>query len=62
MYVIIVGGGKLGLRVAIDLITDDKDVTLIEKDENRCKFIATQLDTMIICVVALIEKPLKMLK
>jgi len=31
MYVIIVGGGKLGLRVAIDLITDDKDVTLIEK-------------------------------
>ena len=49
MYVIIMGGGKLGLRVAIDLIADDKDVTLIEKDENRCKFIATQIDTMVIC-------------
>ncbi len=49
MYVIIIGGGKLGLRVAMDLIADDKDVTLIEKDENRCKFIATQLDTMVIC-------------
>jgi trk system potassium uptake protein TrkA len=43
------GGGRLGLQVALDLIADDKDVTIIEKDENRCKFLATQLDTMVIC-------------
>jgi trk system potassium uptake protein TrkA len=42
-------GGRLGLQVALDLIADDKDVTIIEKDENRCKFLATQLDTMVIC-------------
>ena len=49
VYVVIMGGGRLGLRVAQDLIEDDKDVTLIEKDKNSCKFIATQLDTMVIC-------------
>ena len=49
MYVIIMGGGRLGLKVALDLIADDKDVTIIEKDENRCKFLATQLDTMVMC-------------
>ena len=45
VYVVIMGGGRLGLRVALDLIADNKDVTLIEKDEKRCKFISTQLDT-----------------
>jgi trk system potassium uptake protein TrkA len=43
------GGGRLGLRVALDLIADNIDVSIIEKDENRCKFIATKLDTMVIC-------------
>ena len=49
MYVIIMGGGRLGLLVGLNLIADGKDVTIIEKDENRCKFLATQLDTMVIC-------------
>lgn len=48
MYVIIMGGGRLGLLVGLNLIADGKDVTIIEKDENRCKFLATQLDTMVI--------------
>lgn len=43
------GGGRLGLRVALDWIADNIDVSIIEKDENRCKFIATKLDTMVIC-------------
>ncbi len=49
VYVVIMGGGRLGLKVALDLIADDKDVTLIEKDKERCKFVATQLDTLVIC-------------
>ena len=49
VYVIIMGGGRLGLQVALDLIEDNIDVSIIEKDENRCKFIATKLDTMVIC-------------
>jgi trk system potassium uptake protein len=49
MYVIIMGGGRLGLQLGLDLIADDKDVTIIEKDADRCKFVASQLDTMVIC-------------
>ena len=43
------GGGSLGLHVALDLIEDSQDVTIIEEDENRCKLLATQLDTTVIC-------------
>ena len=49
MYVIIMGGGSLGLHVALDLIEDSQDVTIIEEDENRCKLLATKLDTTVIC-------------
>ena len=43
------GGGSLGLHVALNLIKDSHDVTIIEEDENRCKLLATQLDTTVIC-------------
>ena len=43
------GGGSLGLHVALDLIKDSKDVTIIEEDKSRCKFLATKLDTTVIC-------------
>ena len=49
MYIIIMGGGSLGLHVALDLIEDSQDVTIIEEDENRCKLLATKLDTTVIC-------------
>jgi trk system potassium uptake protein len=49
VYVVIMGGGSLGLHVALDLIKDSQDVTIIEENENRCKLLATQLDTTIIC-------------
>jgi trk system potassium uptake protein len=35
--------------VALDLVADRNEVTIIEKDEERCKFVATQLDSMVIC-------------
>lgn len=43
------GGGKLGLNLAKDLIYDGKDVTVIEKDAERCKFLVSQLDVTAIC-------------
>lgn len=49
LYVIIMGGGKLGLNLAKDLIDDGKDVTVIEQDEERCKFLVSQLDITVIC-------------
>jgi trk system potassium uptake protein len=49
LYVIIMGGGKLGLNLAKDLIYDGKDVTVIEQDEERCKFLVSQFDIMVIC-------------
>ena len=42
-------GGSLGLHVALNLIEDSQDVTIIEEDENRCKLLATKLDTTVIC-------------
>ena len=43
------GGGNLGLHVALDLVKDSHSVTVIEEDENRCILLATKLDTTVIC-------------
>ena len=43
------GGGTLGLNIALDLIADKNEVTLIEKDEERCNYIAKELNTTVIC-------------
>lgn len=43
------GGGTLGLNLALDLIADKNEVTLIEKDEKRCNYIVKELDTSVIC-------------
>ena len=49
MYVVIMGGGRLGLHLAKDLIADGKDVTIIEKYEERCKYLVSQIDVMVVC-------------
>ena len=36
MYVIIMGGGRVGLNLASSLIKASFDVTLIEKDPDLC--------------------------
>jgi trk system potassium uptake protein TrkA len=43
------GGGNLGLHVALALIEDSQDVTIIEENENRCKLLVTKLETTVIC-------------
>jgi trk system potassium uptake protein len=49
MYVIVMGGGRVGLNLSSFLISDGQDVTLIESDEELCSKAAAELDAMIIC-------------
>ncbi|AIS32829.1 MULTISPECIES: TrkA family potassium uptake protein [Methanobacterium] len=49
MYVVVMGGGRVGLNLASFLIADGHDVTLIENDENLCTNAAAELDALVIC-------------
>ncbi|MDD3985521.1 MAG: TrkA family potassium uptake protein [Methanobacterium sp.] len=49
MYVIIMGGGRVGMTLASALIKANFDVTLIEKDQKFCNQAASELDALVIC-------------
>jgi trk system potassium uptake protein TrkA len=49
MYVVIMGGGKMGSSLASLLVSDGHDVTLIENDQGLCNIASSELDAMIIC-------------
>ena len=49
MYIIIMGGGRVGLNLANLLIEDGHDITLIESDESSCSEVAAELDALVIC-------------
>ena len=49
MYVIIMGGGRVGLALANLLIEEGYDITLLESDESLCSEIAGDLDALVIC-------------
>jgi trk system potassium uptake protein TrkA len=49
MYVIIMGGGRVGINLASALIKAGFDVTLIEKDTALCSNAASELDALVIC-------------
>ena len=49
MYVVVMGGGRVGLNLASFLIADGHDVTLIENDSNLCSNAASELDALVIC-------------
>jgi trk system potassium uptake protein TrkA len=49
MYVIIMGGGRVGLALANLLIDEGYDITLIESDESLCGEVASELDALVIC-------------
>lgn len=49
MYVIIMGGGRVGLTLADLLVNDGYDITLIENSENLCNNAAAELDALVIC-------------
>ena len=49
MYIVIMGGGRVGLSLADRLIIHGYDVTIIESDDNLCDQASEELDAMIIC-------------
>jgi len=48
MKVIIIGAGTVGFEIAKQLINEDKDVVLIEKDGNKAKHASQYLDCIVI--------------
>jgi trk system potassium uptake protein TrkA len=49
MYIIVMGGGRVGLNLASFLISDGHDVTLIESNSELCNNAAAELDALVIC-------------
>ena len=49
MYVVIMGGGRVGLNLASFLISDGHDVTLVENDGSLCSNAGAELDALVIC-------------
>jgi trk system potassium uptake protein TrkA len=49
MYIVIMGGGRVGLNLASSLVAGGHDVTLIESDSNLCANAASGLDALVIC-------------
>lgn len=48
MYVILAGGGKVGRYIAVDLLKDGHDVTIIERQEGRCEQLLRDHDLLVI--------------
>lgn len=48
MKIIILGAGVVGVQIASQLISEGKDVVLIEKDNNRAKKVSSHLDCLVI--------------
>jgi trk system potassium uptake protein len=48
MYVVIAGGGKVGRYIAVDLLAEGHDVTIIEKQEGRCEQLLRDHDLLVI--------------
>jgi trk system potassium uptake protein TrkA len=47
MYIIVVGGGKVGYYLAKTLLDDQHEVLIIEKDKRKCDIISTELGGVI---------------
>jgi trk system potassium uptake protein TrkA len=46
MYIILVGGGKVGYHLAKALLAEGHEVLIIEKDRNRIEFICSELGSI----------------
>ena len=47
MYIVIMGGGRVGLTLANYLVTSGNDVALIESDNGLCGNAAAELDALV---------------
>lgn len=52
LYVVIMGGGRLGLKLAKKLIDDGHNLTVIERDEERCDYLSSEIDDLVLCGTA----------
>lgn len=48
MYIVIIGGGRIGFNLAQKLIQDKHTVAIIEKDKARCEGMSQNLDALVI--------------
>ncbi|MGH7902651.1 MAG: potassium channel family protein [Candidatus Dormibacteraceae bacterium] len=48
MYVIVIGGGKVGYYLSRDLVERGEEVTLVEKDAERAEWLGGQLGSSIV--------------
>lgn len=49
MKIVIVGGGKIGFSLAEELTNEDHDITVVDNDKEKVKFISDTLDVMTLC-------------
>ncbi len=49
MYIIVVGGGKVGYYLAKELLEDGHEVLVIEKDAGKCDRMAEELGDIVLC-------------
>ncbi|MFQ5880434.1 MAG: potassium channel family protein, partial [Dehalococcoidia bacterium] len=60
MYIIVVGGGKVGYYLAKELVEDGHEVLAIEKDSAKCAAIAEELGDIVLrgdgCEVRVLEQ------
>ncbi|MCL4395183.1 MAG: TrkA family potassium uptake protein [Chloroflexi bacterium] len=47
MYIIVVGGGKVGYYLAKTLLNEGHEVLIIEKDKRKCDIISTELGSVV---------------
>ena len=47
MYIVIVGGGKVGRTLVSELLEDGFSVALIEKDHEKCEEIASDRKSVV---------------
>jgi trk system potassium uptake protein TrkA len=47
MYIIVVGGGKVGYYLAKTLLNDGHEVLIIERDKRKCDIISTELGSIV---------------
>lgn len=48
MYIIVVGGGKIGFYLTTALLNEGHEVLVLEKDPRRCDFICEQLGSVVV--------------
>lgn len=48
MYIIVVGGGKIGFYLTTALLNEGHEVLVLEKDARRCDFICEQLGSVVV--------------